>query len=78
MSPKVGDVEGIEISIKSSEHGNPHVHGWYQGDKVKIFVESLSVESGGLPPKQMRKLLKWIQDNRERLLERWDEIVNSP
>lgn len=78
MSPKVGEIGGIEISIKSSEHGNPHVHGWYQGHKVKIFIETLGVESGGLPPGQMAKLMKWIQNNEKDLLKRWDEIVNSP
>jgi hypothetical protein len=50
MSPNVGEIEGIEISIKLSEHGNPHVHAWYQGDTVKIFIKTLGVESGGLPP----------------------------
>jgi hypothetical protein len=78
MSPKVGEVDGIEISIKSSEHGNPHVHGWYQGEKVKIFIETLGIESGGLPPKQMKKLLKWIQTHEKSLLKLWDEITNSP
>jgi uncharacterized protein DUF4160 len=78
MSPKIGEVDGIEISIKSSEHGNPHIHGWYQGEKVKIFIETLSIESGGLPPKQMRKLMKWVQANEEYLLEKWDKLVNSP
>ena len=78
MSPKIGEVDGIEISIKSSEHGNPHVHGWYQGDRVKIFIGTLGVESGGLPPKQMKKLVKWIQANEKFLLEQWDKIVNSP
>jgi len=78
MSPRVGDLDGIEISIKCSEHGNPHVHGWYQGDNVKIFIRTLDVERGGLPPQQMKKLRKWIPDNEEYLLEQWDEIVNSP
>jgi len=78
MSPKIGEVDGIEISIKSSEHGNPHIHAWYQGEKVKIFIETLGVESGGLPPPKMRKLKKWIQNNQKYLLEQWDLTVNSP
>ncbi len=27
MSPKVGEIDGIEVSIKSSEHGNPFTLG---------------------------------------------------
>jgi hypothetical protein len=78
MSPKIGEVDGIEISIKSLEHGNPHIHAWYQGEKVKIFIETLDVESGRFPPQQLRKLMKWIQANQKYLIDQWDEIVNSP
>ncbi|MEW6350022.1 MAG: DUF4160 domain-containing protein [Thermodesulfobacteriota bacterium] len=77
MSPKVGELEAIEISIKYGDHGNPHVHAWYQGRKVKIFIETLDVENGGVPPKQMKKLNKWIEESRESLLASWDEFVNS-
>ncbi len=65
MSPKVGEPECVEISIKKRDHGNPHVHGWYQGRKVEIFIETLDVESGGLPQKQMTTLGKWIATNRD-------------
>ncbi|AFM27267.1 DUF4160 domain-containing protein [Desulfomonile tiedjei] len=78
MSPTIAEVEGIEISIKLSEHGNPHIHAWYQGQKVKVFIKTLGIESGGLPPNQMKKLRKWIRDNREHLLRQWDAITNSP
>ena len=77
MSPKVGEIDGIEVSIKSSEHGNPHVHAWHQGDKVKIFIQTLGIESGGLPRQQMKKLKTWIRDNEEYLMEQWDKTVNS-
>jgi len=75
---KVGEIDGIEIKIKSSEHGNPHIHAWYQGKTVKIFIRTLDVESGGLPPKEMRKLRKWIRDHENDLLELWDAVANSP
>jgi hypothetical protein len=74
---RVGAVEGIEISIKSSEHGNPHVHAWYQGHQVKIFIETRDVERGGLPSRQMKKLREWIAVNEAYLLKMWDDIVNS-
>jgi len=77
MSPKVGEFDGIEVSIISGDHGNPHVHAWYPGYKVKIFVETLEIEKGGLPPKQMKKLKKWIAENEEELLELWDEITGE-
>jgi hypothetical protein len=77
MSPKVGEVEGVEVSIKSAEHGNPHVHAWFQGNKVKIYIQTLGVEKGGLPPKKMKALREWIRHNETELLRLWEEIVNS-
>jgi hypothetical protein len=71
MSPRVdrSELGGIEVSIKTSEHDSPHVHGWYQGHKVKIFIETLGIESGGLPLKQMQKLKDWIRNNEAYLLD---------
>ncbi len=81
MSPRVDkkDVDGIEVKIKEAEHGNPHVHGWYGGSKVKIFIESLDVEGNRqLPPQQMKKLRNWMSKNTEYLLEEWSKIVVLP
>jgi hypothetical protein len=65
MSPIVGDFDGIAVKIKEAEHGNPHVHAWYQGAKVKIFIKSLDVEgTNELPPKQMKKLREWMHKTR--------------
>ncbi len=76
MSPRVGEIDGIEIAIKEAEHGNPHIHAWYQGSKVKIFIESLDVEGNReLAPKQMKKLRKWIYENKEFLLKKWETVT---
>ncbi len=71
-------MDGIKVKIYSGDHGNPHVHGVYQGSQVKIYIKTLDVETGGLPPKQMRKLKEWISDNEPALLERWNEIIGTP
>jgi hypothetical protein len=69
MSPLVGEIDGIVIKIKGAEHGNPHVHAWYQGSKVKIFIKSLDVEGDReLPPRQMKKLREWMYKNKKYLL----------
>jgi hypothetical protein len=73
--PRVADVDGIEIEIRAAEHGSPHIHAWYQGAKVKLFIETLDTEKGALPPQQMKKLKKWVEANRDQLLGRWRAIV---
>jgi len=68
MSPKVGELGSIQVIIKPAEHGNPHVHAYYpehSGDHVKIFIRTLGIETGGLPPKQMTRLENWIRENEE-------------
>jgi len=76
MSPQVGEIDGIIIKIKEAEHGNPHVHAWYQGSKVKIFIKSLDVEGDReLPPKQMKKLREWMYKKKQYLLKKWKSIV---
>jgi hypothetical protein len=39
---------------------------------------TLDIETGGLAPKQMRKLKKWIEENEDYLLDRWEEITGLP
>jgi hypothetical protein len=81
MSPKVGELGSILVTIKPAEHGNPHVHAYYpgrSGDHVKIFIRTLGIETGGLPSKQMKRLEKWIIENEEYLLDRWEEITDLP
>lgn len=78
MSPKVGEFDGIKARIYFGDHGSPHLHAVYQGEEVKIYIETLDVETGGLPLKQMKKLKSWIAENEQELLEMWYDIVNSP
>lgn len=73
--PKVGEVDGIDVEIKIAEHGAPHVHAWYQGFRVKIYIRTLTVEKGGLPPRRMSGLKKWIKDHQDELLAAWNNIV---
>jgi hypothetical protein len=55
MSPRVDRLElgAMEVSIKPRDHGNPHVHAWHNGRKVKIYITTLEAEKSGFPPKQL-------------------------
>jgi hypothetical protein len=77
MSPRVdhGELGGIQVVIKNGEHGNPHVHAWYQGQTVEVYIGTLGVEKGGLPGKQMKQLKEWLAENEDRLFDKWAEIT---
>lgn len=40
--------------------------------EVLVEIESLSVYAGGLPNKQMKKVLAWAELNQDLLWEKWN------
>lgn len=80
MGPREDEHElsSVEVVIKFSEHGNPHVHAWYQGRKVKMFIKALDIEKGELPRKQTKIQPDWIVRRQDYLLERGEEITGLP
>jgi hypothetical protein len=77
MSPRVDrrELGSIEVSIKTSEHGNPHVHGWYQKKKIKVYIQTLDIAKSDFPPKEEAILVRWIEVSREYLLDKWFNIT---
>jgi len=75
--PTVGQFKGIKVRIYAEDHGEPHVHVKYQKHTAKIEIETLELKGGGLEPKQLKQVRKWIQDHRLELLLKWEALVLS-
>ncbi|MEW6139305.1 MAG: hypothetical protein AB1733_13815 [Thermodesulfobacteriota bacterium] len=45
---------------------------------MKIFIETLGIESGERPANQTKIQMKLIRDHQAVSLELWNEITNSP
>ena len=75
----VGRCDKISFTIHSNEgnHSIPHVHASCQGYEISIAIKTAEVLCGNLPPKQTRKAVKWVEDNKERLLHEWTDFVFS-
>jgi len=51
--PKLSEFFGIAISMYWGDHGPPHFHARYGGQKASIAIADLSVVAGSLPPRAL-------------------------
>ena len=63
---------GIIIRIFNREHNPPHFHAVYGTEEVLIEINTLSVFSGGLPPRQHREVLEWATIRQSELRAAWE------
>lgn len=53
------------------EHGVPHFHALYAGERASISIEKLELLEGSLPRRAERLVREWAELHREELLENW-------
>jgi len=57
--PKLSEFFGIVIYMYWGDHGPPHFHARYGGEKASIVIDDLSVLAGGLPPRALGLVVEW-------------------
>lgn len=74
----VGDWNSVKFEIRSKEtpHNNPHVHASYGEYNVSIDILTLET-TGNLPSKKKKSAIKWVEDNQDYLLNKWNTIAMS-
>jgi hypothetical protein len=74
--PRIAFFFGISIYMYLDDHGVPHCHAIY-GDYAGSFrLEDGELLAGQLPPKQFKKIKEFILQNREELMEVWNDLSN--
>ena len=58
-------------------HHLPHIHARYQSEEAAISLEDGRVLDGGIPPKQLKMVLAWIEIHKEELFVDWELAVNG-
>lgn len=53
------------------DHIPPHFHAEYNGNKVLIDIENVTVLKGIFPFKQLKLVLAWCEIHKEELLKNW-------
>lgn len=74
----VGNWNSIRFEVRSKEtpHNNPHVHASY--GEYNISIDIITLETiGNLPLKKKKTAIKWVEDNKEYLLTKWNTIAMS-
>ena len=61
--------EGIKICIFSNDHVPPHIHASIGEHEVLISIKEANIMVGNLPKSQLRKAIKFVENNQNELLE---------
>jgi len=69
--PEISRFFGIVMGMFYSEHGLPHFHAVYGGDKASIAIPGAYVLEGSLPPRALRLALEWARLHEREWLENW-------
>ena len=69
--PEISRFLGIVIAMYFKEHGPPHFHAKYGGQRAAFSIRELEVIEGKLPPRVAALVLEWAFQHREELLENW-------
>jgi hypothetical protein len=67
----------VRMYFAPKEHNPPHVHVYYNEERVVINIHNCEIISGYLPTKQLRLVLAWIEIHKDELLANWNLCQNG-
>ena len=70
--PEISRFFGIVIAIYWNDHGVPHFHAKYAGQRASFSIADLRLLEGSLPPRVTALVLEWAFLHRQELLEDWN------
>jgi hypothetical protein len=65
---------GIIIAMYAADHNPPHVHVMQAEHEALVDIKTGVVLAGSVPVNKLRQALDWIHQNRQALLEKWEEL----
>jgi hypothetical protein len=71
--PVVARLGGIRIILHYDDHNPPYVHVRCGEHRAVIDIAGGVTGGGNLPKSIERKALRWVKENKGRLLEMWTE-----
>ena len=69
--PKLSEFFGIAIYMYWGDHGPPHFHARYGGEKASIAIADLSILAVRLSPRALGLVVEWAALHREELELAW-------
>ena len=66
---------GCRYVIFTNDHDPPHVHVFGPGAEAKVSLDPVGLDwTAGFKKGDLRRILNEVQDQRDLLLEKWNEI----
>ena len=72
--PTIAVIDGIAIILWTNDHPPPHVHAKGPGYDAKISIATGDVLTGKLPKRKLKRILIWLDANRDEVAYAWDEL----
>jgi hypothetical protein len=70
--PEISRFFGIVITMYHNDHGPPHFHVRYGGQKALVEIASLGLLAGALSPRALGLVSEWAAQHRGELAENWE------
>lgn len=67
---------GIIIAMFADDHNPPHLHVRYGDYEATITLKDYIIK-GHMPGKELKRVLKWMEDHQEDLMENWNRLQNG-
>jgi len=75
--PKLSEFFGIAIYMYWGDHGPPHFHARYGGEKASIAIGDLSVLAGSLSPRALGLVVEWGALHKSELELAWQKASEN-
>ena len=72
--PCIKIIDSIKLYIYSRDHNPPHFHAIYGEHEELIEINSLNTYAGSIPKAQRKKIIRWVNENKEYLMDKWKEF----
>jgi Domain of unknown function (DUF4160) len=72
--PTIQRFGAFKIEMFFNDHLPPHVHVTGPDFRALVSIRDADVIAGDIPHKYCKEALSWVAENREMLLEKWDEF----
>lgn len=67
----------IRMYYAPGEHNTPHFHAYYGEYKATFLIDSLELQYGDLPRRQLRLVQAWAEIHQEELQADWKLAMNG-
>lgn len=79
---QVEKINGIKFEVRTNEqsgHHRPHLHVSTSSAALSIAIDDgeILAVSGKISPAQIKMAKKWIKDNHELVVKKWNEFSNG-